>query len=138
MATTLDRTMSSSRGTLLARYKACRDRIRVRDCHGDHWLSADYMQAGFDSGSEDLLLFCVGALARQITNSWATPRTSISKSRPCTGGRAKCQVKPPGAGSAAKDLVGQERMDVEDRIDLGCSHARPAEAERRHPLLHRP
>ena len=26
-----------------------------------------------------------------------TPRTPISKSRPCTGGRAKCQVKPPGA-----------------------------------------
>jgi hypothetical protein len=32
---------------------------------------------------------------RQITNSWATPRTSTSKSRPCTGGRAKCQAKPP-------------------------------------------
>src|SRR5215471_21118436 len=31
---------------------------------------------------------------RQITNSWATPRTSTSKSRPCTGGRAKCQAKP--------------------------------------------
>jgi hypothetical protein len=32
---------------------------------------------------------------RQITNSWETPRISTSKSRPCTGGRAKCQVKPP-------------------------------------------
>ncbi len=32
---------------------------------------------------------------RQITNSWETLRTSTSKSRPCTGGRAKCQVKPP-------------------------------------------
>ena len=32
---------------------------------------------------------------RQITNSWAMPRTSTSKSRPCTGGRAKCQAKPP-------------------------------------------
>ena len=32
---------------------------------------------------------------RQITNSQATPRTSTSKSRPCTGGRAKCQTKPP-------------------------------------------
>src|ERR1700730_12706655 len=42
------------------------------------------------------------------------------------------------AGSAADDLVGQERIDVEDRIDLGRSHVRPAEAERRHPLLHRP
>src|SRR6516165_364291 len=41
------------------------------------------------------------------------------------------------AGSAADDLVGQERMDVEDRIDLGRTHVRPAEAERRHPLLHR-
>src|ERR1700741_3138223 len=45
---------------------------------------------------KQLLPLCVGALARQITNSWATPHTSISKSRPCTGGRAKCQVKPPG------------------------------------------
>src|SRR6202040_4271118 len=32
---------------------------------------------------------------RQIINSRATPRTSISKSSPCTGGRAKCHVKPP-------------------------------------------
>jgi hypothetical protein len=40
--------------------------------------------------------FLMSDVARQITNSWATPRASISKSRPCTGGRAKCQVKPPG------------------------------------------
>src|SRR5438270_7286290 len=40
-------------------------------------------------------------------------------------------------GSAADDLVSQERMDVEDRIDLGRRHVRPAEAERRHALLHR-
>jgi hypothetical protein len=38
---------------------------------------------------------CLDGLAHQITDSWATARTSISKSRPCTGGRAKCQVKPP-------------------------------------------
>ena len=31
--------------------------------------------------------------------------TSISKSRPCTGGRAKCQVKPPGGGSAADGMA---------------------------------
>src|SRR5215472_5488059 len=42
------------------------------------------------------------------------------------------------ARPAADDLVGQERMDVEDRINLGRGHVRPAEAERRHPLLHRP
>src|SRR5437660_11154984 len=41
------------------------------------------------------------------------------------------------AGSAADDLVGQERMDVEDRIDLGRRYVRPAEAECRHALLHR-
>src|SRR5205823_11217413 len=41
-------------------------------------------------------------------------------------------------GSAADDLVGQERMNIEDRIDLGRGHVRPAEAERRHALLHRP
>src|SRR5215469_14710053 len=29
-------------------------------------------------------------------------------------------------------------MDVEDRIDLGRGHLRPAEAERRHAQLHRP
>ena len=40
--------------------------------------------------------FLMSGVERQITNSWATPRTSISKSRPCTGGRAKCHVKPPG------------------------------------------
>jgi Asp-tRNA(Asn)/Glu-tRNA(Gln) amidotransferase A subunit family amidase len=37
------------------------------------------------------------------------------------------------AGSAADDLVGQERMDIEDRLDLGCGYVRPAEAERGHP-----
>src|SRR6202048_3627909 len=41
-------------------------------------------------------------------------------------------------GSAADELVGHEEMDVKDRIDLGCGHIRPAEAERRHTLLHRP
>jgi hypothetical protein len=41
-------------------------------------------------------------------------------------------------GSAADNLVGQERMDVEDRINLGRGHVRPAEAERRHAQLHRP
>src|ERR1700730_17457292 len=41
-------------------------------------------------------------------------------------------------GSAADELVGHEWMDVKDRIDLGRGHIRPAEAERRHPLLHRP
>ena len=66
---------------------------------------------------------------RQIINSRATPRTSISKSSPCTGGRAKCHVKPP--DMAADELVGHEEMDVKDRIDLGCGHIRPAEAERR-------
>ena len=40
-------------------------------------------------------------------------------------------------GPAVDDLVGQERMDVEYRIDLGRGHLRPAEAERRHALLHR-
>jgi len=40
--------------------------------------------------------------------------------------------------SAADELVGHERMDVKDRIDLGCGHIRPAEAERRHTLFHRP
>src|SRR6202040_3631301 len=41
-------------------------------------------------------------------------------------------------GSAADELVGHEEVDVKDRIDLGCGHIRPAEAERRHTLLHRP
>ena len=72
------------------------------------------------------------------TFSEATARTSTSKSRPCTGGRAKCQVKPPGLAPRRTISLGQERMDVEDRIDLGRGHVRPAEAERRHPLLHRP
>jgi hypothetical protein len=40
---------------------------------------------------------------RQIMNSWATPRKSTSKSRPCTGGRAKCQVKPPGIAPRRTD-----------------------------------
>src|SRR6202040_1041757 len=35
-------------------------------------------------------------------------------------------------GSAADELVDHEEMDVKDRIDLGCGHIRPAEAERRH------
>src|SRR5215471_3997380 len=35
-------------------------------------------------------------------------------------------------GSAADDLIGQERMDVEDRIDLGRAHLRSTETERRH------
>src|SRR6516162_6898214 len=54
----------------------------------------------------------------QITNSWATPRTPISKSRFCAGGRAKCQVKPAGAGTAAHDLVGQERRDRKFAVRL--------------------
>jgi hypothetical protein len=33
---------------------------------------------------------------RYSTISRAMPRTSISNSRPTTGGRAKCQVSPPG------------------------------------------
>src|SRR6516165_8386721 len=41
-------------------------------------------------------------------------------------------------GSAADELVGQQRMDVEDRINLGRGHIRPAEAEPRHAQLHRP
>src|SRR2546423_1426025 len=57
----------------------------------------------------------------QITNSWATPRTSTSKSRPCTGGRAKCQAKPPRHGSPADKLVSQKRMDFEDRINLATA-----------------
>ena len=40
-------------------------------------------------------------------------------------------------GCAADDLVGEERMDVKDRIDLGSGHVRPAEAERRHAQLYR-
>jgi hypothetical protein len=40
-------------------------------------------------------------------------------------------------GCAADDLVGEERMDVKDRIDLGRGHVRPAEAERRHAQLYR-
>src|SRR5215468_7572569 len=42
------------------------------------------------------------------------------------------------ARPAADDLVGQEWMDDEDRIYLGRGQVRPAEPERRHPLLHRP
>jgi hypothetical protein len=42
--------------------------------------------------------------------------------------RAKCQAKPP-------ELVGHERLDVEDSINLGRGHIGPAEAERRHALL---
>src|SRR6267378_3422702 len=38
-------------------------------------------------------------VARQIVNSWTMPRKSISRSRPCTAGRAKCQVKPPGVAA---------------------------------------
>src|SRR5271156_2668075 len=41
-------------------------------------------------------------------------------------------------GSTADELVGKERMDVEDRINLGRGHIRPAEPERRHAQLHRP
>src|SRR5437867_11985655 len=52
---------------------------------------------------------------RQITNSWAISRTSISKSRPRTGGR-EMPGQTARRGPAADDLVGQERMDVEDRI----------------------
>ena len=37
-------------------------------------------------------------------------------------------------GSATNELVGKERMDVKDRINLGSGHIRPAEAQRRHPL----
>ena len=36
--------------------------------------------------------FLISGRARQITNSWATPRTSISKSRPCTAG-AEAQMR---------------------------------------------
>ena len=41
-------------------------------------------------------------------------------------------------GSPADELVGQEWMNVEDSINLGRGHIGPAEAERRHALLHRP
>jgi hypothetical protein len=41
-------------------------------------------------------------------------------------------------GSPADEFVGQEQMDVEDSISLGIAYIRPAEAERRHALLHRP
>ena len=75
---------------------------------------------------------------RQIINSRATPRASISKSSPCTGGRAKCHVKPPEMAPRRTNSLAHERMEVKDRIDLGCGHIRPAEAERRHTLLHRP
>src|SRR4029077_17434227 len=34
-------------------------------------------------------------------------------------------------GAAADDFVSQQRMNVEDRIDPGHGHVRPAEAERR-------
>jgi hypothetical protein len=40
-------------------------------------------------------------------------------------------------GSPANELVGQERMDCEDSINLGRGHIGPAEAERHHALLHR-
>ena len=40
--------------------------------------------------------------------------------------------------SPADELVGQERMDFKDSINLGRGHIGPAEAERRHALLHRP
>jgi hypothetical protein len=39
--------------------------------------------------------------AHQITSSRAAPRTSISYSRPTTGGRAKCQDRPPAAAPRA-------------------------------------
>src|SRR5215510_9833879 len=41
-------------------------------------------------------------------------------------------------GSPADELVSQKRMDFEDGINLGRGHIGPAEAERRHALLHRP
>jgi hypothetical protein len=37
----------------------------------------------------------------------------IEALHPCTGGRAKCQVKPPRHGFPADELVSQERMDAE-------------------------
>jgi hypothetical protein len=37
----------------------------------------------------------------------------------------------------ADEPVGQERMNFEDGINLGRSHIDPAEAKRRHTLLHR-
>src|SRR5438045_4753331 len=43
-----------------------------------------------------------------------------------------------GHSSPADDLVGQERMEIEDRVDLRGGHVRPAEAERRDAQLHRP
>ena len=88
-------------------------------------------------GKYDRLTLRAGS-SRQMTNSWATPRTSISKSRPCTGGRPKCQVKPPEMAPRADKLVGHKGMDVKVSVSPGRGHIRPAEAERRHALLHRP
>ena len=75
---------------------------------------------------------------RQITNSWETPRTSTSKSRPCTWRAREMPSQTARHGCPADELVGQERMDIEDGINLGRGHIRPAAAERRDAPLHRP
>jgi hypothetical protein len=64
----------------------------------------------------------------------------ISEIRTIMNATPKISVRPatPRGPSAADELVGKERMDVEDRINLGRGHIRPAEAERRHAQLHRP
>ena len=40
------------------------------------------------------------------------------------------RIKTLGQRQGLDELVGKERMDVEDRINLGCGHIRPAETER--------
>ena len=74
------------------------------------------------------------ARTHQITSSSATPRTSTSKSRPLHRRTREMPGQTARDGSATNELVGEELMDVKDRINLGSGHLRPAEAQRRHPL----
>src|SRR5467141_138768 len=52
----------------------------------------------------------------------------LNQARLVSTDRSKCQKQSlePRGGCPADDLVGEERMDVKDRIDLGRGHVRPA------------
>src|SRR5580704_14303409 len=72
--------------------------------------------------------------ARQIINSRATPRTSISKSNLCTGGRAKCHVFWADISSPVSHLEG-DREFADSPLERGDSNSRslPLDFGRRKP-----
>jgi hypothetical protein len=96
--------------------------------HSDIW-SAAACHSG-DMGFEICYVICP-TCQRSCAPSPA-PRTRSSAG---AAARSSISSKPKKISFAIVNAAVILGMNVKDRIDLGCGHMRPAEAERRHPLL---